>query len=94
MKTTFFIDKSWQISVAAFVCSHYEKGSLRLCVEPRCGGSALTESDYEEAKPNQANARKRNWHLPGKQGLKVEVMPFSVINALESKNTTELEVAQ
>jgi len=94
MKPILFVDRKRQSSVTVFVCAQYEKGSLRLCVEPRCGGSALIESDFEEVKRYLADAWDSYRHLPGEQGLKVEVMPFSVITALESKNTPESAVAQ
>jgi len=81
MKTILFIDKKWQSSVTAYVRVHYEDGSLRHYLQGRYGGSALTESDYDEAKPYQPSAWKRHWLLPGKQGLRVEVLGFETFNA-------------
>jgi hypothetical protein len=51
IKTILFIDKKWQSSVTAYVRVHDESGSLRHYLQGRYGGSALTESDYDEAKP-------------------------------------------
>ena len=81
MKTILFIDKKWQSSVTAYVRVHYEDGSLRYYLQGRYGGSALSESDYDEAKSYQSSAWKRYWHLPGKQGSKVEVLGFETFNA-------------
>ena len=81
MKTILSIDKKWQSSVNAYVRVHYEDGTLRHYLQGRYGGSALSESDYDEAKPYQPSAWKRYWHLPGKQGLRVEVLGFEIFNA-------------
>lgn len=81
MKTILFIDKKWQSSVTAYVRVHYEDRSLRHYLQGRYGGSALTESDYDEAKPYRAGAWKRYWQSLGKQGLRVEVLGFETFNA-------------
>ena len=94
MTTILFIEKKWQSSVTACVRVHYEDGSLRHYVQGRYGGSALTESDYDEAKPYRAGAWKRYWRLPEKKGLKVEVTRLDGINALEPEQITKSEVAK
>jgi len=88
MKTILFIDKKWQSSVTAYVRVHYEDGSLRHYLQGRYGGSALSESDYDEAKPYRPDAWKRYWHLPGKQGLRAEVLGFETFNA--QRNDSEV----
>jgi hypothetical protein len=94
MKTILFIDKKWQSSVTAYVRVHYKDGSFRHYVQGRYGGGPLTESAYDEAKPYQADAWKRYWHLLGKQGLKVEVIPFDDNNASAPEGKTKSEVAK
>ena len=94
MKTILFIDKKWQSSVTAYVRVHYEDGSLRYYLQGRYGGSALSESDYDEAKPYRAGAWKRYWHLPEKKGLKVEVTRLDGVNALGPEQINKLEVAK
>lgn len=83
MRTILFTEKKWQSSITAYVRVHYEDGSFRHYIQGRYGGGALTESAYDEAKPYTADAWKRYWYLPGKQGLKVEVIPFYDIQALK-----------
>jgi hypothetical protein len=94
MKTILFIDKKWQSSVTAYVRVHYEDGSLRHYLQGRYGGSALTKSDYDEAKPYRAGAWKRYWHLPEKKGLKVEVTRLDDVNALGPEQITKSGVAK
>ena len=74
MKTSFFIDKKWQSSVTAFVRVHYADGSFRHYVQGRYGGSALTERDYDAARPYKAEAWKRYWQLPRELGVSFEVI--------------------
>jgi len=81
MKTILFIDRKWQSSVTACVRVHYEDGSLRHYLQGRYGVSALPEIHYDGAQPYRVGAWKRYWHLPGKQGLKVEVLGFETFNA-------------
>ena len=94
MKTILFIDKKWQSSVTACVRVHYEDGSLRHYLQGRYGGAALTKNDYDEAKPYRASAWKRYRQLPEKLGLRVEVIRFDEVNAVEPETITKSEVAK
>jgi len=94
MKTILFIDRKWQSSVTACVRVHYEDGSLRHYLQGRYGGSALTESDYDEAKPYRADAWKRYWHLPEKEGLKIEVIRLGGVNSQGSEQITKSGVSK
>ena len=94
MKTILFIDKKWRSSVTAYVRVHYEAGSLRHYLQGRYGGSALTKSDYDEAKPYRAGAWRRYRQLPEKLGLGFEVIRLDEISALESETITKSEVAK
>ena len=94
MKTILFIDKKWQSSVTACVRAHYEDGSLRHYLQGRSGGSALTKSDYDEAKPYLAGVWKRYRQLPKKLGMRVEVIRLDEVNALEPETITKSEVAK
>ncbi len=94
MKKLLFIDKKWKSSVTACVRIHYEDGSLRHYLQGRYGGSALTKSNYDEAKPYRAGAWKRYRQLPEKQGLRVEVIRLDEVNALESGTITKSEVGK
>ncbi len=94
MKTIIFIDKKWQSSVTACVRVYYEDGSRQHYLQGRYGGSALTETDYDEAKPYRAGAWKRYRQLPEKQGLRVEVIPLDEVIALEPETITKSEVVK
>ena len=94
MKKILFIDKKWQSSVTACVRVHYEDGSLRHYLQGRYGGSALTKSDYDEAKPYRAGAWTRYRQVPEKLGLGFEVIRLDEINALVSETITKSEVAK
>ncbi len=94
MKKILFIDKKWKSSVTACVRVHYEDGSLRHYLQGRYGGSALTNSDYDEAKPYRAGAWRRYRQLPEKLGLGFEVIRLDEISALESETITKSEEAK
>jgi hypothetical protein len=94
MKTILFIDKKWQSSVTAYVRVHYEDGSLRHYLQGRYGGPALSEIHYDGAQLYRVGAWKRYWHLPEKEGLKIEATRLDGVNSQGSEQVTKSEVAK